>query len=99
MTEATGCELMALAKDKTDFRKRLALIESLRVNPRSGGAEALRYLTDNDFVYEVRLAAWSAAAQQGIALKKPVARRRYVLFAERAIAWIKKTFVYLSEFY
>lgn len=99
MTQAADRELMALVKDKTDFRKRLALIEALRVNPRPGGAEALRYLAENDFVYEVRLAAWSAAAEQGIALKKPLARPRYALFTERLIARIKKIFSYLGECY
>ena len=42
MTQATDRELMALVKDKTDFRKRLALIEALRISPRPGSAEALR---------------------------------------------------------
>ncbi|EMM0380519.1 hypothetical protein RI820_003091 [Pluralibacter gergoviae] len=99
MTQATDRELMALVKDKTDFRKRLALIESLRVTPRPGSAEALRYLACHDFVYEVRLAAWSAAVQQGIALKKPLARPRYALFTERLIARIKKICAYLGECY
>ena len=78
-------EVAALLHDKSDFQKRLKLIGVLKGHTDSHSEEALQYLAKHDFVYQVRLAAWQALRDQGVACDKPLERPRYAIFLEKCL--------------
>lgn len=83
-------EVETILKDKTDFHKRLNLIKEIKTcaDPRS--IEALQYSAKNDYVFQVRLAAWNALTERGINCVKPVARPRYAVVLETTIERIQR---------
>ncbi|HGM6860806.1 TPA: hypothetical protein ACKQDZ_002139 [Serratia rubidaea] len=62
-----------MSRDKTDYRKRLALIAQLRQQPSDGGRAILQRMLQEDFVLSVRQAAWQALHEQGVSCKRPKA--------------------------
>lgn len=94
----TDDELNRLIRDKTDFRKRLGLIVSLRSRDDERSLEALKHLAQHDFVYNVRLSAWQALQVKGIVLPKPVERPRYAILLERFLRRCKYICQKLSDF-
>ncbi|MCW2475541.1 hypothetical protein [Candidatus Symbiopectobacterium sp. NZEC151] len=60
-----------LAQDKTDFRKRLALVAHLRVEPDPRSLVILHDMMQRDFVFDVRWAAWEALTAKGESPTEP----------------------------
>ncbi|EOT1169474.1 HEAT repeat domain-containing protein [Cronobacter dublinensis] len=71
------------ARDKTDFRVRLALIEELRDAPEPESVALLTWIMKNDFVFNVRTAAWRALAHKGVDCPPPREKSRVRLCLER----------------
>lgn len=92
-------EMDSVLKDKTDFRKRLALIAALRIDNGAYSVSALQYLAEKDFVYQVRIAAWQALCEKGVACKKPVERSGYVIVLENVLVRVKRACRFLADFY
>lgn len=94
-------EMDNVLKDKTDFRKRLALIAELRIDDGAHSVSALQYLAEKDFVYQVRIAAWQALCEKGIACKKPVERPACVVVLEKVLEWVlvqvRRVFQFLAD--
>lgn len=94
----TDDEIDILLRDKTDFRKRLGLIVSLRSCDDERSIQALKHLAQHDFVYSVRLSAWQALQAKGIVFQKPVERQRYAILLETFLRRSKRICQKLSDF-
>jgi|UPI00069F968E hypothetical protein len=92
-------EMDNVLKDRTDFRKRLALIAELRMDNGAHSVNALQYLAENDFVYQVRIAAWQALDEIGVTCKKPVERPAYAILLEKVLERVKRVCRFLSDLY
>ncbi|ELY2497404.1 hypothetical protein SMB59_002880 [Cronobacter muytjensii] len=68
------------ARDKTDFRVRLALIDELRDAPAPESVTLLTWIMKNDFVFAVRAAAWRALAHKGVHCAPPREKNRFRLW-------------------
>ncbi|MFT8209452.1 MAG: hypothetical protein ACMZI0_00260 [Symbiopectobacterium sp.] len=60
-----------LAQDKTDFRKRLALVAQLCAESDPRSLMILRDVMQRDFVFDVRWAAWESLTAKGESLTEP----------------------------
>ncbi|KAA8999034.1 hypothetical protein FJU30_15290 [Affinibrenneria salicis] len=85
-----------IAADKTDYRKRLALIETLRAVPGERSQAILLRMMNTDFVFSVRMAAWQALSGMGVQAKQPVQKKGYLIgpllkrflwFCQRNLPW------------
>ncbi|MFZ4833839.1 hypothetical protein [Rouxiella sp. Mn2063] len=84
-----------LSRDKTDYRKRLTLIEELRQVPGKESQTILLQMKEKDFVFSVRVAAWQALSEQGVVCPQPKEKSTFVVYLEKVSRTIKRVLKFL----